>query len=109
MPSSSAITQGSHPASSEGSIALTWRWQEQGYSGGISKWGICKELCLRVLEYAITRARFVPAFARYEKWQQALDHLGVLYTASTHGAMGVLLSLWMGFKGRFTVLPTYPR
>ena len=97
---------------SVGGIEIVWRiatplgtierrrhWEEQSYSWGISKWGICTEQDLHVFEYAMTRARFVPAFDRYEKWQKVLDHLGVVYMASTYSAMGFLLCLWMGIEG----------
>lgn len=82
-----------------GTIERRRRWEEQSYSWGISKWGISAEQDLRVFEYAMTRARFVPAFDRYEKWQRALGNLGVPYVASTYSAMGFLLSLWMGIEG----------
>jgi hypothetical protein len=82
-----------------GTIERRRRWEEQSCSWCIAKWGICTEQDLRVFKYAIARARFVPAFDRYEKWQQALDHLGVLYMESTYSAMEFLLSLWMGIEG----------
>ena len=82
-----------------GTIERRRLWEEQSYSWGISKWGICSEQDLRVFEYAMTRARFVPAFERYEKWQRAVGQLGVVYVASTYSAMGFLLSLWMGIEG----------
>jgi hypothetical protein len=86
-------------ATPKGTIERRRRWEEQSYSWGISKWGICGEQDLRVFEDAMTRARFVPAFGRFEKWQRAVDHLGVLYMPSTYSAMGFLLSLWMGIEG----------
>jgi Uroporphyrinogen decarboxylase (URO-D) len=81
-----------------GTIERRRRWEEQSYSWCISKWGICTEQDLRVFEYAMTRARYVPAFDRYEKWQQTLGDFGVLYIPSTYSAMGYLLSLWMGIE-----------
>ena len=82
-----------------GSIERRRRWEEQSYSWGISKWGICTEQDLRVFEYAMTRARFTPAFDRHDLWQQAVGDLGVVYMPSTYSAMGFLLSLWMGIEG----------
>jgi hypothetical protein len=87
-----------------GTIERRRRWEEQSYSWGISNWGICGEKDLRVFEYAMTRARFAPAFDRYLKWQRAIDDCGVLYMPSTYSAMGFLLSLWMGVEG--TILAT---
>lgn len=81
-----------------GTIERRRRWEEQSYSWCISKWGIRTEQDLRVFEYAMRRARFVPAFERYEKWQQAIDDFGTLYMPSTYSAMGFLLSLWMGIE-----------
>lgn len=81
-----------------GKIERKRRWEEQSYSWPVSKWGLTTEEDLRVFEYAMTRARFVPAFDRFEKWRQALDGVGVLYMHSTYSAMGFLLSLWMGIE-----------
>jgi hypothetical protein len=81
-----------------GAIERRRRWEEQSYSWCISKWGICTEQDLRVFAYAMTRARFAPAFAQIEKWQQAVGQLGVVYVPSTYSAMGFLLSLWMGIE-----------
>jgi hypothetical protein len=81
-----------------GTIERRRSWEEQSYSWNISRWGISSAQDLRVFEYALTRARFVPAFDRYEKWQAAVDDLGATYVASTYSAMGFLLSLWMGIE-----------
>lgn len=81
-----------------GAIERRRLWEDQSYSWGISKWGICDEQDLRVLEYAMTRARFVPAFDRYVKWQETAGDLGVVYMGSTYSAMGFLLCLWMGIE-----------
>ncbi len=81
-----------------GTIERRRLWEEQSYSWGISKWGICSEQDLRAFEYAMTRARYVPVFDRYERWRGAVGDLGVVYVASTYSAMGFLLSLWMGIE-----------
>ena len=52
-----------------------------------------------MFEYAMTRARFVPAFDCWERWQRAVGGGGLVYMASTYSAMGFLLSLWMGIEG----------
>lgn len=87
-----------------GSIERRRRWDEQSYSWCISKWGISTEEDLRVLAYALTRAQLVPAFARYQKWQDALGKLGVIYMPLGYSGIGYLLSYWMGIER--TILAT---
>jgi hypothetical protein len=78
-----------------GTIERRRRWEEQSYSWYISKWGIGTEQDLRVFEYSMTRARFVPAFDRYQKWQRAINDLGTVCG-------------WAS-KEQFSPLPTYLR
>ncbi len=81
-----------------GAIERRRRWEEQSYSWGISAWGVRSEQDLRVLEYAMTRARAIPAFDSYERWSDAVGGIGVVYMPLAYSAMGYLLNLWMGVE-----------
>jgi len=90
---------------------LTWRletaigaierkrlWQQASYSWNISEWGVRTAQDLRVLAYALGRMRFLPAWERYRKMQQAAGGLGVLYASLGYSGLGHLLHYWMGVE-----------
>lgn len=81
-----------------GAIERKRRWEEESYSWNISKWGVTTEQDLHVLQYALTRAEWVPAFDRFQRWTDAVGDIGVPYMPIGYSAMGYLLSLWMGIE-----------
>jgi hypothetical protein len=81
-----------------GTIRRKRLWHEEGYSWGISEWGIRDERDLRVLGYALSRARFHPAWDRYHAWREAVGALGVPYLSIGYSAVGQLLNYWMGIE-----------
>jgi uroporphyrinogen-III decarboxylase len=100
----------SHDQTARG-VELTWTietplgvirrkrlWHEGSYSWGISEWGIRGEQDLRVLGYALSRARFHPAWERYDCWREAVGEIGVPYLSIGYSATGQLLNYWMGIE-----------
>ena len=81
-----------------GAIRRKRLWNEESYSWGISEWGIRDERDLRALGYALSRARFDPAWRRYEDWRQAVGGIGVPYLSIGYSAVGQLLNYWMGIE-----------
>lgn len=81
-----------------GMIERRRRWEKKSYSWNISKWGVTTEQDLRVLKYALSRAEWIPAFDRFQRWTEAVGDCGVPYMPVGYSAMGHLLSLWMGIE-----------
>jgi len=60
-----------------GSIERRRRWEEQSYSWNISKWGVTTAQDLCVLKYALSRAQYLPAFDRFQRWKEEIGRAQV--------------------------------
>ncbi len=81
-----------------GTIRRKRRWHEESYAWGISEWGVRDERDMRVLAYALSHARFQPAWERYAEWREAVGDSGVPYLSIGYSGMGQLLNYWMGVE-----------
>lgn len=81
-----------------GTIKRCRKWEEKSYSWPISEWGIKTEKDLRILQYALTRRRFLPDFKSYNEWDKTVGDIGVVYMPFGYSAMGMLLNAWMGVE-----------
>lgn len=81
-----------------GCIERIRMWEQGSYSWAIKKWGVETEEDLKVLGYAMSRRKFKPLIENYQKWDDYVGDLGIVYLVPGYSAMGYLLNYWMGIE-----------
>jgi hypothetical protein len=91
-----------------GSIERARIWEQKTYAWGISRWGIRDLEDLRVLQFAMSRRRFVPHWERYRMWDEYVGDDGVVYLSPGYSAIGFLMHQWMGIETLVYATADYP-
>lgn len=81
-----------------GNIKRRRIWEQKLYFWPIYQWGIETENDLKVLQYAVSSRSFYPCFDSYNKWNDAVGDIDVVYMPFGYSAMGMLLNACMGVE-----------
>ncbi|HQI27691.1 MAG TPA: uroporphyrinogen decarboxylase family protein [Sedimentisphaerales bacterium] len=92
----------------EGAIERARVWEDRTYSWAISRWGIRTEADLRVFRSAMCGRRYVPHWDRYQRWDEYVGDVGVVYLPLGYSAVGHLMHYWMGVEGLLYATTDWP-